>query len=101
MEAVDPRSKPPCYRDDALAVVRALREAGHVAYFAGGCGRGLLLNLPPKDFDVAADALPEKVRSLFRNTQAVGQAFGVILVRLGQSVIEVATFRSDGEYLDG
>ena len=45
--------------------------------------------------------VPQKVRSLFRSTQAVGQAFGVILVRVGPSTIEVATFRSDGKYLDG
>jgi poly(A) polymerase len=101
MDDSDPRSKPPCHREDALAVVRALRDAGHVAYFAGGCVRDLLLGLEPKDYDVATDALPQKVRSLFRNTQAVGQAFGVILVRLGRSVVEIATFRTDGKYIDG
>jgi poly(A) polymerase len=94
-------SKPPCYREDALAVVRALRDGGHIAYFAGGCVRDLLLGIEPKDYDVATDAVPQRVRSLFRSTQAVGQAFGVILVRLGRSVVEVATFRSDGAYLDG
>jgi poly(A) polymerase len=94
-------SKPPCLREDALAVVRTLRDGGHVAYFAGGCVRDLLLGIEPKDYDVATDAVPQRVRSLFRSTQAVGQAFGVILVRLGRSVVEVATFRSDGAYLDG
>jgi poly(A) polymerase len=94
-------SKPPCHREDAVQVVQILRAAGHVAYFAGGCVRDLLLGLEPKDYDVATDAPPQKVRSLFRSTQAVGQAFGVILVRLGRSVVEVATFRSDGAYVDG
>src|SRR5438067_13328797 len=84
-----------------MAVLRGLREAGHVAYFAGGCVRDVLLGLEPKDYDVATDAHPQKVRSLFRSTAAVGQAFGVILVRLGKSVVEVATFRSDGRYVDG
>jgi poly(A) polymerase len=87
--------------DDAVAVVRTLRDAGHVAYFAGGCVRDTLLGLAPKDYDVATDAPPDRVRKLFRNTQAVGAAFGVILVRQGKSVIEVATFRTDGTYLDG
>jgi tRNA nucleotidyltransferase/poly(A) polymerase len=41
------------------------------------------------------------VRQLFSNTQAVGAAFGVILVRHKKSVVEVATFRTDGKYLDG
>jgi poly(A) polymerase len=93
--------KPPCSRDDALAVLRRLREAGHVTYFAGGCVRDLLLGIQPKDFDIATDAPPPRVRQLFPRTQAVGAAFGVVLVRQGESVVEVATFRSDGEYLDG
>jgi poly(A) polymerase len=93
--------KPTCLRDDALAVVTRLRENGHVAYFAGGCVRDELLGLTPKDFDVATDAPPDRVRKLFSNTQAVGAAFGVILVRHKRSVVEVATFRTDGKYVDG
>jgi poly(A) polymerase len=97
----DPQRRQPCDREDALAIVRRLRDAGHVAYFAGGCVRDLLLGETPKDYDVATDAPPDRVRELFRNSQAVGAAFGVILVRQNASVIEVATFRSDGLYLDG
>jgi poly(A) polymerase len=90
-------------RADAMEVVRRLREAGHVAYFAGGCVRDELLGIEPKDYDVATDAVPEAVRALFgrRWTQAVGAAFGVILVRQGRSQLEVATFRTDGSYSDG
>ena len=98
-EGPKPRQK--CDRDDALEVLRRLREAGHVAYFAGGCVRDLLLGITPKDFDIATDAPPARVRTLFFNTQAVGAAFGVILVRLRRSMIEVATFRTDGAYTDG
>jgi poly(A) polymerase len=101
-ESAEPiSSKPPCRREDAIAVLKRLRDQGHVAYFAGGCVRDELMGLVPKDYDVATDAAPKRVRELFRNTQAVGAAFGVILVRLGPSVVEVATFRSDGDYLDG
>jgi poly(A) polymerase len=96
-----PSGKPPSYREDAFAVLKRLRENGHVAYFAGGCVRDTLLGLDPKDWDVATDAPPQRVRQLFTNTQAVGAAFGVILVRHGRSQIEVATFRSDLEYQDG
>lgn len=86
---------------NATFVVRALRDAGHIAYFAGGCVRDRLLGLVPKDYDVATDAPPDRVRELFRKTQSVGAAFGVMLVRHGGSMIEVATFRSDGPYADG
>ena len=94
-------AKPKSTREDALAVVSRLREAGHVAYFAGGCVRDLLLKHSPKDYDVATDAPPARVRELFGNTQAVGAAFGVILVRHRRSQIEVATFRTEGGYDDG
>jgi poly(A) polymerase len=93
--------RPKSTREDAVAVVRRLRESGHVAYFAGGCVRDMLLGREPKDFDVATDAPPKRVRGLFSNTQAVGAAFGVILVRHRTSQIEVATFRTEGGYTDG
>jgi len=91
----------PASRDDALAILRRLRDAGHIAYFAGGCVRDLLLGLEPKDYDVATDAPPQRVRQIFSNTQAVGAAFGVILVRHRGSSVEVATFRTDLNYVDG
>jgi len=101
MSDVPPNLKPPCSYEDALAVLMGLRGAGHVAYFAGGCVRDLLLGGTPKDWDVATDAPPGRVRELFKNTQAVGAAFGVILVKRGKSTVEVATFRSEGGYSDG
>jgi poly(A) polymerase len=101
MDDLPLRTKPPCDRADAEMILRRLRDAGHVAYFAGGCVRDLLLGLAPKDYDIATDAPPQRVRELFSQTQAVGAAFGVILVHCGRSVVEVATFRSEGPYLDG
>lgn len=87
--------------EDALAVVHRLRSAGYEAYFAGGCVRDALLGLEPTDYDVATNAAPTEVRSLFPRSQAVGAAFGVILVRHHKSQIEVATFRTDLKYVDG
>lgn len=91
-------------REFATQVVRKLRDSGHVAYWAGGCVRDLLLGLPPADYDVATDATPDRVIKIFRRTIHVGISFGVIRV-LGDGEasedVEVATFRSDGDYLDG
>jgi tRNA nucleotidyltransferase/poly(A) polymerase len=85
----------------ALKIVKVLKEAGHTAYFAGGCVRDMLLNTSPKDYDVATSATPGEVQRLFDHTQAVGAHFGVVLVREGGEQVEVATFRNDGQYLDG
>lgn len=85
----------------ARAIVRVLREHGFVAYFAGGCVRDKLLGHEPKDFDVATSARADDVRRLFDHTVPVGAQFGVVLVIDGERQVEVATFRSDGVYLDG
>lgn len=93
-------------RQFAVSVVQQLVDAGFTAVWAGGCVRDELLGRIPKDYDVATSATPDQVIQLFgkRRTVPVGASFGVIMV-LGPSKacgqIEVATFRSDGEYLDG
>jgi poly(A) polymerase len=89
-------------REFAIDVVRRLMHAGYTAYWAGGCVRDELLGLVPADYDVATDARPEQVRRIFGHTVEVGLSFGVIEV-LGPKPlkIQVATFRTDGDYLDG
>lgn len=93
-------------QDFAVSVVRQLRAAGFEALWAGGCVRDQLLGIAPKDYDVATTAAPEQVIQLFgkRRTVPVGISFGVVMVLGPQKScgqIEVATFRADGDYLDG
>ena len=92
-------------RGAAEDVLGVLRDAGHTAYLAGGCVRDTLLGLTPSDHDVATDATPDRVRALFPRSNAVGAAFGVVLVHHGRGpqrvTTEVATFREDGAYGDG
>jgi putative nucleotidyltransferase with HDIG domain len=93
--------KKPTQHDFAVGLILRLREAGHTAYFAGGCVRDALLGKEPKDYDVATSARPEQVEALFPRSRGVGAHFGVILVREGGHDYEIATFRSDGPYRDG
>ncbi len=89
----------------AVEVVRRLRSAGYEALWAGGCVRDLLLERTPKDYDVATNARPGEIRTLFghRRTLAIGAAYGVITVKgcRGAGQVEAATFRSDDQYDDG
>lgn len=80
---------------NALKVLYRLHKAGYQAYLVGGGVRDLLLELQPKDFDVATDAKPEEVRALFRNCRLIGRRFRLAHVVFGRQVIEVATFRAD------
>ena len=85
----------------ARKIVHRLREAGHQAFFAGGCVRDSLMGKTPHDFDIATSARPEEVQALFPRTVPVGAQFGVVLVVEEGGDYQVATFRSDGTYLDG
>src|SRR5436190_22489557 len=85
----------------ARLIVERLRAGGHSAYFVGGCVRDLLLGRVPKDFDVATSAQPAELLRLFPDAGQVGAHFGVVLVHEEGAQVEVATFRSDLEYLDG
>lgn len=91
----------PSDAEPAVDVLRRLREHGHAALLAGGCVRDLMLGGCPDDYDVATDAPPERVQALFRATRAVGVHFGVVLVKSRGTWVEVATFRTDGDYRDG
>jgi len=85
----------------AKNVVTTLQQAGYEAYVVGGAVRDLLLGLRPKDFDVATNATPEQVKSLFRRAFIIGRRFRIVHVVYGRGreheVIEVSTFRA---YMD-
>jgi poly(A) polymerase len=85
----------------AMDVVRTLKQGGFEAFIVGGAVRDLLLGLRPKDFDVATNATPEQVKSLFRRAFIIGRRFRIVHVVYGRGreheVIEVSTFRA---YLD-
>jgi poly(A) polymerase len=79
---------------NAVRVLYRLKDAGYQAFLVGGCVRDIMIGRAPKDFDVATNALPDEVRSLFRNCRLVGRRFRLAHVIFGREVIEVATFRA-------
>jgi poly(A) polymerase len=92
-------------REFALEIVRRLRQAGYQSLWAGGCVRDLILGETPADYDVATDATPEQVMAALPfPAVTVGVAFGVVRMRKPRHLdveVEIATFRSDGAYIDG
>lgn len=79
----------------ACEVIRVLQKNNFEAYAVGGCVRDLLLDLNPKDFDIATNATPLQVKRLFRRSRIVGRRFQIVHVQFGRELIEVTTFRSN------
>lgn len=78
----------------ALRTCEGLQQAGYTAYIVGGGVRDMLLGVTPKDFDVATDASPEAVQSIFRRARIIGRRFRIVHVMFGRETIEVTTFRA-------
>ncbi len=74
-------------------MLNRLNSSGFQAYIVGGSVRDLLLNKAPKDFDVATNATPNQIKSLFRNGRIIGRRFKLVHVLFHREIIEVATFR--------
>lgn len=87
--------------ETAKKILLKLRNAGYQAYFVGGCVRDMLMGRPIEDIDIATNASPVIVSTIFPNTLALGAAFGIIVVKEDGRLFEVATFRNDENYEDG
>lgn len=79
----------------AISVCDGLHGAGYKAYVVGGAVRDLLLGRHPKDYDVATDATPEQVRSVFRRARIIGRRFKLVHVMFRDETVEVSTFRAN------
>ncbi len=78
----------------ALKVLYKLNDAGFDAFIVGGGVRDLLVDLQPKDFDIATNAWPEQIAKLFKNSRIIGKRFRIVHVHFGREIIEVSTFRA-------
>lgn len=79
---------------ETLKVLYRLLNKGYKAYLVGGGVRDLYLGKEPKDFDVATDARPSRLKKIFRNCRIIGRRFRIAHVYFpDNSIIEVATFR--------
>lgn len=83
---------------NAIEVIKTLNKANFEGYLVGGCIRDLLLNIQPKDFDIATNATPNQARKLFKKSILIGRRFRLLHVLFPKRhIIEVSTFRSSCE----
>jgi tRNA nucleotidyltransferase/poly(A) polymerase len=85
--------------EDIKLIQSVFKENGFKLFVVGGAVRDALLGIEPKDFDLATDAVPDKVEEMMKaaglNTIGTGKAFGVINVFTSDGEYEIATFRED------
>src|SRR3569832_1325675 len=72
---------------NAVRVTQTLQEAGYKAFLVGGAMRNQLLDIKPKDFDIATNATPEQVNRLFRRAFIIGKRFQKEQEKKGQDLL--------------
>jgi tRNA nucleotidyltransferase (CCA-adding enzyme) len=90
---------------EVLEVVRTLQQADFEAYLVGGCVRDMVLGREPEDWDVATNALPEDMLTLFEHSFYENDfgTVGVVFENASDErhrTIEVTTYRHEGAYSD-
>jgi tRNA nucleotidyltransferase/poly(A) polymerase len=84
---------------DIQQIKDVFKKNGFKLYVVGGAVRDAILGKTPKDYDLATDAVPDKVEEIMTKagfkTLPTGKAFGVINVFTDQGEYEIATFRED------
>ena len=88
--------------DYILTCIDALESAGFQAWAVGGCVRDAILGLTPNDYDLCTDALPEQTEAVFSGYPLIlnGKKHGTVGVILDKQVVEITTFRTEGDYRD-
>lgn len=87
-------------------VARILVKEGYDAYLVGGAVRDIVLKKKPHDYDLATNALPDEMLNMFPKSVSTGAKFGTVIALVQDDEgetheVEVTTFRSEAEYIDG
>jgi tRNA nucleotidyltransferase (CCA-adding enzyme) len=90
------RIEPPA---GVVALMERLWARGHAAYVVGGSVRDAILGRTADDWDLATDALPDRLLEIFPGAEYENR-FGTVSVREGGTPYQVTTFRTDHDYAD-
>ena len=88
--------------DEVIFALELIEKHGFEAYLVGGCVRDFVMGKIPHDFDIATSCLPSNIRDIFKDFSNFDQGIkhGTVGVIINNRLIEITTFRIDGEYLD-
>ncbi len=86
----------------AARALKLLETAGYEAWCVGGCVRDALRGCEPHDWDVCTSAMPDEMMKVFANFKTIptGIKHGTLTVIIMGEMIEMTTYRCDGDYAD-
>lgn len=86
-----------------LNTIRKLESAGYEVFLVGGAVRDYILDIEPKDYDLATNATPDEIKKVFYNYKVImtNHKFGTVIVLFNDNEVEITTYREESCYEDG
>lgn len=83
-------------------ILQTLEKNNYKGYIVGGCVRDALLKKTPRDWDIATNAKPREIFSLFSSLhpKQANIDFGAVSVLLDGTSYEISTFRKEEGTID-
>ena len=81
---------------DVTGAMKKIFDAGFDVWLVGGALRDVLLEVKPKDWDLATSASPEQIMKIFPRVIPVGIRHGTVQVHTRTRNIEVTSFEPQG-----
>ncbi|WP_407399145.1 CCA tRNA nucleotidyltransferase [Treponema sp.] len=82
-------------------VAKIFNDNGYGVFLVGGAVRDMLMGKSVHDYDLATDATPEQVMSIFKKVIPTGIAHGTVTIHIFGMQLETTTFRTEADYSDG
>ncbi len=88
--------------EEVEQVMSLLETAGFEVFVVGGAVRDFCMGIIPADVDLATNATPEQMKTIFEEFTLIetGIRHGTITIRINQSQMEVTTYRIESDYMD-
>lgn len=89
---------------EIINILKKLQSSGFEVYLVGGCVRDLLMDKPPKDWDITTNAKPKEIQKIFEKS-VYENNFGTVGVFTGSlnpslRTVEITPFRMEAKYSD-
>lgn len=85
---------------DVVEILNKFQKNNFKAYIVGGAVRDYLLGYDINDYDIATDAKPEEVTSIFDKVIPTGIKYGTVTLVYNNKNYEITTFRKDLGYIN-
>ena len=81
-------------------ILKHFEHKGFEAFIVGGCVRDYIMGVQPSDYDIATNATPDEVMTIFDKVIPTGLKHGTVTVFYDKTSYEVTTYRRETGYSD-